>query len=298
MITHFITACFLRVANNCFSRRFPIVLTAAFCCFNSFSQRSLNGLLQAEKNFAAWSSNHGTKDAFLSFADDSGIVFSNGKPVNAIEFWNTQQNSDGILNWEPRYGAVAVSGDIGFTCGPWTFKKKDTDTVAARGIYTTVWHINKKGEWKFLVDLGVRNSNWGFTISKNWPDEIADTTHYKPSIDSLLKAENKFIGMTSEMNGNNSLRKTFYKSNITQESICILNRNNQARTEMGDRVETAIDGMPTIITYKPAGYGIASSGDFGYVYGTTVINDKIDNYLRIWKKERGEWRVMAEVVRY
>jgi ketosteroid isomerase-like protein len=46
------------------------------------------------------------------------------------------------------------------------------------------------------------------------------------------------------------------------------------------------------------GSGIASSGDIGYVYGTTIIDGKTDNYLRIWRREKTGWKIAVEVLRY
>ena len=46
------------------------------------AQRSIVGLVQAEKNFAAFSVSHSTKEAFLEFLDSAGLIFENSKAVN------------------------------------------------------------------------------------------------------------------------------------------------------------------------------------------------------------------------
>jgi len=56
--------------------------------------------------------------------------------------------------------------------------------------------------------------------------------------------------------------------------------------------------MPTQIKYEFIDSGISSSGDLGYVYGTTMINGKQDGYLRIWRKETEGWKIALEVLRY
>jgi len=38
--------------------------------------------------------------------------------------------------------------------------------------------------------------------------------------------------------------------------------------------------------------------DMRYVYGTTVINDKQDGYLRIWRREKDEWKIAVEVLHF
>src|SRR5258708_25344796 len=79
------------------------------------AQRTIDGLINAEKSFAAYSVAHGTKDAFLKFADSAGIAFDQGKPVHAIETWNKREKRPGVLNWQPEYAEISASGDFGFT---------------------------------------------------------------------------------------------------------------------------------------------------------------------------------------
>src|SRR6266404_3303128 len=85
---------------------------------SAIAQNGIGNLIQAEKNFAAYSVANNTKDAFLRFADSAGIVFDNGKPVNAIEIWTRREKRPGKLNWWPAYAEIASSGDFGYTTGP------------------------------------------------------------------------------------------------------------------------------------------------------------------------------------
>jgi len=59
-----------------------------------------------------------------------------------------------------------------------------------------------------------------------------------------------------------------------------------------------IENTPTNIQFAITGTGIASSGDMAYVYGNTLINNKSENYLHIWRKEKDGWKIALEVLRY
>ena len=83
-----------------------------------FSQATIDGLVRAERTFAAYAVSHGMKPAFLQFADSNGIMFDKGKPVNAIQIWNTRETRAGILNWFPDHIEIAASHDFGYTTGP------------------------------------------------------------------------------------------------------------------------------------------------------------------------------------
>jgi ketosteroid isomerase-like protein len=264
-------------------RKIYIPILSAFISLITSGQRSIDGLVQAENAFAAYSLAHGTKDAFLKFVDSSGVVFNEGKPVNGIDFWNKKAKDPGILNWHPQYAAIALSGDLGFTTGPWTFQKTLQDSIIARGVYTTVWHVNKNGEWKFLVDLGVSNSPANTDSLLVVLRNMDHTQKY--SLSSLLKTEKKFIELSKDP-------AKAYKKYLSTDAI--LNRNG----ELPQYTAWKSNSFPQNIEYKILGSGIASSGDLGYVYGTTVINNKTNNYLRIWRQENREWRIVDEVLRY
>ena len=51
-------------------------------------------------------------------------------------------------------------------------------------------------------------------------------------------------------------------------------------------------------SYSVVGSRVASSGDLGYVYGTVspAPDGKISYYLRIWKKENGEWKIVLDLL--
>jgi ketosteroid isomerase-like protein len=264
-------------------RKIFLAIVSAFISLAASGQRSVDGLIQAENAFAAYAVAHGTKDAFLKFVDSSGVVFNEGKPVNAIDFWNKRADDPGVLNWHPQNAAISSSGDLGFTTGPWTFQKTPRDSVVARGIYTTVWHINKTGEWKFLVDLGVSNCPADYDSSL----VILNSTKNigKGSLSSLIEVEKEFIALSKHP-------LQVYKKYLSADAI--LNRNG----ELPQHAVKTSNSFPENVEYKILGSGIASSGDLGYVYGATVINSKTNNYLRIWKLEGNEWRVVVEVLRY
>ena len=154
-------------------------------------QNNTEDLIMAEKSFAAYSVEHGTKAAFLKFLDSNGVVFEQGKPVNGLQSWNKRQDRPGILNWYPVVAEIAGSGDFGYTSGPWTFQPGLQDSVVARGQFNTVWHRTKNGEWKFLVDLGVSNAS--VEVDTNITIKKSKDILKKGTLKSMLQAEDQFI---------------------------------------------------------------------------------------------------------
>ncbi|MBK5273118.1 MAG: nuclear transport factor 2 family protein [Bacteroidia bacterium] len=272
-------------------RRVIVWLFSFLFAINSFAQKDIDGLIQAEKNFAAFSVTNSTKEAFLKFLDSSGIVFVNGKVVNGIETWSKREKRPGILNWCPQHVEIAASGDLGYTTGPWTFQPKTIhDSIIARGQYTTVWHKDGKGEWKFLVDIGTDDNPAPGDESLH---KIKRTNSgFKPGDEnSLLTAEKNFI-IAIKKSKPGAYKK--YMSTL----YSLLERNNEEPASMKDAYTKIGNATPDSIGYTILGSGIAFSGDLGYIYGSTVISDKTENYLRIWRKEKEGWKIAVEVLRY
>jgi ketosteroid isomerase-like protein len=268
---------------------FPFILF--LMPFFSLAQQAATEVLNAEKSFAAYSVQHGTKAAFLHYADSSGLVFERGKPVKAIDVWSKREARPGVLNWYPVYGWLAQSGELGFTAGPWTFQPKTTnDSIVAHGQYNTVWHKTAGGEWKFLLDMGISNtpdfSNRSFAFTDQ-PIRFTPGT-----LKDLQNAEEKLVQATKEAGS----REKAYADAVSKQAF-LLSRNGHLPITAVSEIGQLTSNMP-VITYKQDGAGMARSGDFGYVYGTTTINGKADNYLRIWRREGKEWKLVLEVLPY
>jgi ketosteroid isomerase-like protein len=269
--------------------KYKIILACAlFHAMLSHAQNSIDGLAKAERSFAAHAVSHGIKPAFLQFADSMGVMFDQGKPVNAIQLWNARENRPGILNWRPDYTEIAASHDFGYTTGPWTFQPNSLqDSITGRGRFITVWHINNKGEWKFLVDLGVSNIPASpDTILRKI--EITDPSIEAGNATNLLETENEFIAAAKQ-----SLKDAYLKY-LSHQTI--LNRNGILPAKTNEDITNISNGSPQSVQYKVEGSGIASSGDLGYVYGSTIINGKTDSYLHIWRKEKDGWKLALEVL--
>lgn len=260
------------------------------CSIAVHAQNNIDGLVNAEKSFAAYSVAHGTKEAFLNFIDSAGIVFDKGKPVNGMMLWSSREKNAAVLNWRPQFAEIAASGDFGFTTGPWTFQQSANDSIIARGQFVTVWHTDKNGQWKFLVDLGVSNT------PVNNIDGVEKISHSRVKFNSpeseqqkMISAEKAFISIAS------TDIIAAHQRFLSTKSIIIKHRSLPAFAGMRQKI--VIDSL-TSIQFEMIASGIASSADIGYVYGTTIVNSKPENYLHIWRKEGIEWKLALEVLRF
>jgi ketosteroid isomerase-like protein len=267
-----------------------ILILFTFYNLQAGAQNKIGQLIQAEKDFAAYSVANNTRAAFLKYLDSTGVVFENGKAVNGIEAWNKKDVRPGVLNWHPQFAEISGSGNLGYTTGPWTFQQKTTtDSIIARGQYATVWQLDNMGNWKFIVDLGVNglpSTDMKEVLEINAPRISSSPIDLK----SMVMAEEAFI---SQFN-----KDKFSAYNHYLSEHAILNRNGYLPTTNANDQKNSITDTPGELMFKPDHSGISTSGDLGFVYGSSSIKDKTENYLRVWRKEKKGWKIAMEVVRY
>ncbi len=114
-------------------------------------------MMQADRSFSKMSEEKGMKAAFLEYIDSNGVLLrTNHLPITGAEAidYLIQQNDTGYtLKWEPRTGAVAHSGDLGYTYGVYALKLKQKDSIIY-GTYVSIWKKDSKGVWKYVLDSG------------------------------------------------------------------------------------------------------------------------------------------------
>jgi ketosteroid isomerase-like protein len=253
------------------------------------AQKNIDGLINAEKSFAAMALQQGTRSAFLHYLDSNGVVFEKGKAVNGKAVWQARPDNKARLEWGPERAEISSSGDFGYTTGPWNFRKeKPTDSILASGQYNTVWWCNEKGEWRFLTDLGIS------TPSAREPGTMQKfpTKPFRANPANnmdLRTTEEAFIALVQQD------RSAAYLQFLAEESL--LERNgSQPAVKSADK-QKLIDQTPIPLKYTITGTGMAVSKDLGYVYGSFEYQGKTENYLRIWRKEDKGWKIALEAIR-
>src|SRR5690348_590164 len=66
-------------------------------------------IIEAERAFARAAATNGTREAFLEFLADDGIIFQPG-PVNGKQFWQARASRKGLLSWQPIFADVSLAG--------------------------------------------------------------------------------------------------------------------------------------------------------------------------------------------
>ncbi len=264
----------------------------------------LQAMVETERAFAHTAPEKGIRDSFLAFIADDGILFR-PTAVNGKQFLEKQQSRPGLLTWYPAYADISGAGDMGMTTGPWEFRQKSPDEQpVAFGNFMTVWRKQADGTWKFAIDFGISYDKpdapaaaWQLPANYNRSKTDAKADVAKEQA-GLLALEQKF-SKASEAQG---FAKAFI--NYAADDVRLLRERMQPIVGFKEASSAlALKTGTRPLTWRPIKAEVATSGDMGFTYGSYEMlgqgKDEAQengNYVRVWKKIGGKWRVIMDVM--
>lgn len=255
-------------------------------------------LVEMEHAFAKAAATKGTRDAFIEFLADDGIIFQPG-PVNGKKFWTAREKRKGLLSWEPEYADVARSGDLGWTTGPWEFRPNGPeDKPVAFGEYFTIWKKQIDGSWKAVLDRGV-------TTDKSYATKLLQFPKHDEGSDLRSKAKVAAVReklMTLEHDFSSAVIKKGAVSAFAAylaEDVRML-RADLAPVTDKQRALEIISSRMGLLSWQSTWADVSAGGDLGYTYGTFEFKSRgvvveHGSYVRVWKKRAGTWQVVMDV---
>jgi ketosteroid isomerase-like protein len=276
-----------------------LLATAALSGQSSELPQSLTQMIEAERAFAARALVDGWKQAFLEFFAAEAVGFDQGQAGLAREQISKAPDppADLQLIWEPRFGDIAGSGDLGFLTGPVRNVRASRDGGKPRySNYMTVWKRQRNGSFKVVMDAGIDTPGPvtfapGFTRApqtNRFTGDYDETTPPLGTADGLLNAE---------------LRRDqarAYRPHLT--AWARLHRPNVMPIVGDKRILQWLATQPAFTTTDTRFTEAAKSGDLGYSWGTYSTRGARGAtasgfYVRVWVRERnGQWKVALDVL--
>lgn len=284
---------------------FALSLVAAILTASLFAQRgddvpdALSMMLHTERAFAARALTVGWKSAFFEYFADDAIGFQGTTAGFAKEQIRRRPDppSGERLVWEPRYGDIAASGELGYLTGP------VQTTVPTRGgdrtrhsLYASIWKRQRDGSFKVMLDVGVptpRAATFaaGFTRAPHaarFNGAITERTPTLGAADSVLNSDLR----TSQQRA--------YRDRLAPGARMYRPDRMPA---IGERaIVAAVAGRPTYSEIDSRFSESAASGDLGYTWGSYVVGGRkapveYGFYARVWVRARdGQWKVALDVL--
>lgn len=263
----------------------------------------LKAMVETERAFARAAAEKGTRDAFAAFIADDGILFRPGPVVG--KKWLSENplpasTTHPLLAWQPTFAFVSNAGDLGYTTGPWQYKKDIKDAKAAAfGNFMTVWKKQADGSWKFELDLGISNPEPQVPTPLWQPPGQTGQEKFKKAVQQiersgLLEVERRFSQTSAELGA----RQSFLL--YAAKDVRLFRDDHQPFVGKMAAAD-ALAMVTTDWTWTPSFAGVSISGDLGYSYGLYELREKTGvlvekgNYARVWKKVLGDWKLVVDV---
>jgi ketosteroid isomerase-like protein len=255
-------------------------------------------MVETERAFAAKALAVGWKQAFLEYFADEAVGFQAGAAGLAKDQIAQAPDppKDLALIWEPRYGDIASSGEMGYLTGP--VLSKAPGRPDRHQTYASVWKRQRNGTFKVILDVGVPT-----------PQAVP----FAPGVQRAPSA-NRFTGdyddrtpPLSAADGvlNSALRDSQsrgYRGRLAPNAR--LHRPGVLPLVGESRILAYLAGQPRYILGDSRYAESARSGDLGYTWGTYQLarrgaGGKIEEgfYARVWTRQRnGQWQVALDVL--
>ena len=258
---------------------------------------ALESIVQAERDFARAAAEHGVRQAFLmNLADDSTLFRPHA--VDGKQWTEASPARPGLLSWFPLYADVSRGGDLGYTTGPYEFRRSAGDKEAQHGYYMTIWKRQPARPWKAVLDQGVTNprppAEQGAVLQFGAPGR-GPASPGAGLQESLMSVDRDFAA-ASRKQGTAAAYQIYTAADLR------LYREGKLPF-VGREAARSVVAEEDTLRWQPAKADSSLAGDLGYTYGSAELGapgaEKIAtfNYVRIWKRQvDGEWRVVLEVL--
>jgi hypothetical protein len=248
---------------------------------------ALREMVDTERAFAARALAVGWKQSFLEFFSDTATGFG-GQSGPAKDLIRKQPDPprDAQLLWEPRFGDIAASGELGWLTGPVTSVNPARGNMPRYSNYSSVWK-REGNAFKVVMDLGT---------------DTPDFVPYAPGF-TRAPAADRFTG--NPAGATDSLRaadEALNKAVLTNQQAAYRGRMaDGGRLHRSNVMPLAGEAaaLAWLAAQKPWPTAAtefadaARSGDLGYTWGHVGKGF----YTRVWARGRsGDWKVALDVV--
>jgi len=258
--------------------------------FDSRAMAPADAVFQVERDFDAYTHDHGYNKGFYAYSAPGALEFDSGPtPIHEqlqakLLKDSSEKDAPSKLRWQPFDVDVAGSKTMAWDLGTW-----QVEGTKQAGWFFTIWQKQANGHWLWVLDTGAGPAGAAplqarlYTIAKTWPH-------------AELKAVGGVRGLDERLNA--ALAKGA-ASDVYAPRLVDL------RMVGGDTASPAYgkSDMPALLASRPQGLswtfdgqGASSMGDMVYTYGHAGSPQR-GYYVRVWQRETptGAWKLIADI---
>jgi len=278
------------------------------------SDVALQELVDAERAFAALAQRTNFRDAFLEYFVD-GMRGFEGEDIKAQLRGRPAPPADLEFWWEPRYGDLARSGELGWLTGPVRRRLPSRNSgKPSFSNYASIWKRQADGRFKVILDVGV---------------DIPELAPFAPGF-TRVPMPSRYTGPDAPERASATLREADESPTRAAQRDGLARAYGQTmapfvRLHRGGRMPmTTSDAARAWLETRPAWSGgdtrvaeVARSGDLGYTWGTysspaagpptaearpvsaeaDPISAEAGHYVRVWSRDAaGRWWLVLDIL--
>lgn len=271
---------------------FICLLLTAFRFQDALPKEAIAQMIATEKAFAKMALDKNTPAAFLYFLAPDGVVFDKGMPQNGLEIWKNKK-PQGLLQWQPIYAGMALSGDLGYSIGNWQASANAQTIASATGTFVTLWQKQNTGDWRVRADIGVAH--------KANPNQVLKErfSAFKPSSNSVIQAE-RFVFMKDFYYWKNAQTSLNPHEPHLAENVLLIRDNNIPIEGKANAVAFLQKNYQKKLIYTGLKTIVSQATDLACVYGSisgkAQDKDIKGSFLRVWQQEsKNTWKIVIDV---
>lgn len=247
-------------------------------------------LVAAERAFAALAVEKGTGPAFTAFLAPDAVLLK-PQPLPARPLYEKRADDGTRLAWEPDFAELAGSGELGWTTGPWRWRRSAAEPPSAHGHFVSIWRRQPDGAWKVALDLGVSH-----------PEQPAPTLRVAPASSApplaapaLEAARRDFLEAQAAFAREAAQGHAEALSRWGAEDLRVF-REGQAPGG------AALAAKALLSSVETKDHGLSRAGDLAYVYGLARTAEapgaegRPCSTLHIWRRAKAGWQVAADIL--
>lgn len=256
-------------------------------------------IVRAEKAFAARVRQLGVRAGFLDWLSPTGVVFRPGPVMGHTSYEQQPIGWHGLLAWHPVRAAISSDGSLGWSTGPWTWRRDSTAQKAdSYGEYMTVWRRQPDGSYKVALDCGISHGDpWREETTVKFSNPVPGANLGSRPLaarQSLYQADASFARYAATEGVAGAIAR------YATEDIIVLREGAQRLVGRATVHDSIAVREPEAKLVSNAQY-IAESGDLGYTYGSFVTGSPVlpDSayYVHVWHRgAAATWRLAFQVV--
>jgi ketosteroid isomerase-like protein len=247
-------------------------------------------MADTERAFAARAGVVNWKQAFLEYFADDAVGFDATGPGLAKDQIRALPDPplDTQLLWEPRFGDIAASGELGWLTGPSTSINPARDKGQVRhGNYASVWERQPDGTFKVVMDVGVNLPGParfapGFTRAPRGGRYTGASTDAQATLADADRTLSRAAA---------SSPATAYRGRLAPGAR--LHRHDVLPRTGEQEILAWLATQPAAPAAEHRYAEAARSGDLGYTWGRHGMG----YYVRVWSRAAdGTWKVALDVL--